>query len=81
MEIRSTGVPRTLYAGASVFWRLPRSAQRHSGLSVRLDDETLRRYADLTDRHSEGRLSANELRELEPLVRRHLQISVLRAEA
>jgi hypothetical protein len=50
-------------------------------LSARADEETLRRYADLADRHSEGRLSPDELRELESLVRRNRQISVLRAKA
>jgi len=32
-------------------------------------------------RHSEGRLTHDELRELESLVRRNLQISELKAEA
>jgi hypothetical protein len=70
------------------FERLPDALRRERNVEVatallsrRADEGTQCRYEDLADCHCEGRLTATQLRELESLVRRNFQISVLKAEA
>jgi hypothetical protein len=47
----------------------------------RVDAQAQSRYQDLANRHSENRLTTDERQELEELVRRILNISVLKAAA
>jgi hypothetical protein len=44
-------------------------------LNARAGRRPQSRYDDLADRHSDGRLTDDELRELELLVRRNLQVA------
>jgi hypothetical protein len=50
-------------------------------VSVEADDETQKRYHELADGHTTGELTAEELAELEGIVRANTLLGVLKVEA